>query len=164
MNRFDKFYFAYFLLHIPITVFMDSNIVVPKEYLVSWAQAVLDFHISTNKDFLLVETPLWLQVFGLFELVFQLPLFVYCSIKLYKGNDRLHWIWMVIYGFNASFTTLVCLVYVYLTGDQYGLSFGERINLLGIYSPYLVIPLVMLIDYVKRIQSSLSVDLEKKAV
>lgn len=152
----DTFYLAYFLVHIPITIFMDSALVVPAEYRFLFASALLDFHISTNKDFMLVSTPIWLKVFGLFELLFQLPLFFYCSAKLWEANTRKHWVYMVLYGFNAAFTTLVCLVYIFAEGPHNGLTQGETYKLMAIYFPYLAIPAFMMIDYGKRISEALS--------
>lgn len=150
MNKLDKFYLVYFLLHIPITVLIDSNIVVPDEHRLAISKSILEFHISTNNDILLINNPLWFKLFGLVELVFQLPLFFYCSLLLYKQVSKSYYVYMIIYGFNASFTTFVCLGYIYFEGIASNMSNFEIYNLLAIYSPYLFIPLVMLVDYSKR--------------
>lgn len=57
---------------------------------------------------------------------------------------------MIIYGFNASFTTFVCLVVTYFEGNSHNLSNKEVYNLIAIYIPYLLIPLVILVDYSVR--------------
>ncbi|ODV79075.1 uncharacterized protein CANTADRAFT_6254 [Suhomyces tanzawaensis NRRL Y-17324] len=156
LNGRDKFYFLYFLIHIPITVLIDSNIVVPREYQWEISTQILDFHVETNKDVLFMgPRPIWFQVFGAVELLFQLPLFVYCIIHMYAGTKR-HYAWMSLYGFNASFTTLVCLFHVYFASDEYGLTLGEKGKLVGIYVPYLLIPLGIMVDYVGRIGQELT--------
>lgn len=147
MNKLDKFYLGYFLIHIPITILIDSNIVVPIEYALELSKLILNFHISANHDFLLLEKPVWFQLFGLVELVFQLPLFFYCSYHLYKQQSKSYYVYMIIYGFNAAFTTFVCLGVTYFEGHLHGLTTPQIYNLIAIYVPYLLIPFVIMVDY-----------------
>ncbi|CAK7902862.1 hypothetical protein CAAN1_07S04742 [[Candida] anglica] len=153
-RKLDWFYFWYFVIHVPITVLIDSCLIVPPSWQFNIQKTLVQFHIATNNDFLLDTLPLWLQVFGFVELVFQLPLFVYGAFKLYN-NDITIYPWLVIYGFNASFTTLVCLVYVLAEGESHGLLSGQVWGLFGLYVPYFIIPLVMLIDSMNRILKKL---------
>lgn len=60
------------------------------------------------------------------------------------------------YGFNAFLTTLVCLVYIEAEGVSNGLSNNEVVSLSGMYTPYLLIPLVMMIDCGVRLMSYIS--------
>ncbi|RLV85196.1 putative membrane protein [Meyerozyma sp. JA9] len=148
----DKFYLWYFLIHIPITLLVDASLVVPREYLPSISLKLLEFHISTNKDFLLVQLPLWLQAFGAVELLFQLPLFVIGAYCLYI-KSRAIYPYMLLYGFNASFTTAVCIVHVFHDGHSYGLSEAQVRQLILVYVPYFAIPFVMMVDYLNRISA-----------
>lgn len=152
MNWRDTVYWWYFVVHIPITVFIDSTIVVPKEWQLLVSRSIVDFHVSTNHDILLLDAPVWFKVFGAVELLMQLPLFFYCAYHLKRETTR-HWPWMVVYGFNAGFTTLVCLVYV--IADQGRLTVSQKANLLAVYTPYLVLPFVMMADYIGRINQRL---------
>ena len=150
----DKFYVAYFLMHIPITLIIDSCIIIPEEQRFQFQKQFLEFHISSNKDFLLVSLPLWLKVFGLFELFVQLPFFAIGAYMLVKQMKQVY-PYMLIYGFNASFTTLVCLVHIFCDYERFCLTTGESYKLAALYIPYLVIPLVMLVDYSIRINKSI---------
>lgn len=150
----DRFYIVYFLIHIPITIIIDSCIIIPEEQRFQLQRQFLEFHISSNKDFLLVNLPLWLRVFGLFELFVQLPFFFVGSYMLFKQLKQVYPL-MLIYGFNASFTTLVCLVHILCDYQGAGLTAGESYKLAALYIPYLIIPLVMLVDYSFRINHSL---------
>lgn len=150
MNNLDRFYLVYLLIHIPITILIDSNIVVPIEYAFEISKKILNFHIETNHDFLLRERPIWFQIFGLIELVFQLPLFFYCSYHIYLQKSKTYYIYMIIYGFNAAFTTFVCLGVTYFEGHLYGLTPSQVFNLIAIYVPYLLIPLLIMVDYSHR--------------
>lgn len=154
MNKRDTFYYWYFLIHIPITVVMDSCLVIPAESRHWIQQFLLDFHLDVNKDFLIDHPPIWLQVFGLFELFVQLPIFVLAPFAL-RRNSRKIYVVMTIYGFNAFLTTLVCLVYVYLKGEAHGLTVEETWNLFALYVPYFAIPLVMMLDCGWRVMKML---------
>ncbi|GME81699.1 unnamed protein product [Ambrosiozyma monospora] len=65
------------------------------------------------------------------------------------------WLLIFTYGLNASFTTVVCLIYVFLEGESNGLQSNEIYQLLGVYCPYLLIPGMIAIDYYRRIQDVL---------
>lgn len=149
-RKLDLFYFAYFVIHVPVTLLIDSCLIVPLQWQCGLQQRIVQFHIAANHDFLLASLPLWLQVFGLIELTFQLPLFVYGAYKLYLRRRDVY-PWLMLYGFNASLTTLVCLSYVILQGEAYGLSPWQVHQLFALYVPYLLIPLVMLIDLTQRV-------------
>lgn len=130
---------------------MDSSLVIPDEYQLSTTRYLLAFHISTNKDFLLSNTELWLKLFGLIELVFQLPLFVLNVLNRLPHKN----IWNLIYSVNVSLTTSVCLVYICCQYEAYGLNVLEAAKLFVIYVPYLVISLVMFVDCFNRLSVSL---------
>ncbi|CAH2355388.1 uncharacterized membrane protein [[Candida] railenensis] len=149
-RKLDWFYFWYFVVHIPVTLLIDSCLIVPATWQFNIQKTLVSFHIATNKDFLLDTLPLWLKVFGFIELTFQLPLFFFAAIKLYHNSSSVY-PWLVVYGFNASFTTLVCLVHVLVEGNSHGLQDAEVYGLFGLYVPYFIIPLVMLIDSMKRV-------------
>lgn len=145
MNKRDTFYYWYFIIYIPVTVIMDLTMVVPERFQPGWQQTLAAFHINTNKDFLLREMPLWLYISATFELFVQLPIF-FIAARALKRNCQKVYVLMTVYGFNAFFTTLLCLAYVWRDASSYGLTTGEKANLLGLYTPYFLIPLFMMVD------------------
>ncbi|PVH18140.1 uncharacterized protein CXQ87_001057 [Candidozyma duobushaemuli] len=145
MNKRDTFYYWYFVIHIPVTLVMDSTIVIPSEWQPAWQKALLAFHINTNKDFLLRELPLWLKISGTFELFVQLPIFFIAARALSRQCQKVY-VLMTVYGFNAFFTTFLCLAYAWRDGPAHGLTNGELTNLLALYTPYFLIPLFMMVD------------------
>ena len=151
MGRLDNFYFMYMVFHVPITIFVDSSLVIPPQYQLEITKSLLATHLDANKDFLLVQLPLWLKVFGAFELAFQLPLFFYCAYAIWRQTSKSYYVWMTVYGFNAMLTTLVCMVYVWVDGEVNNLTLAEVYQLEVVYSPYLVIPLIMMVDHAWRI-------------
>ena len=156
MKLIDKVYLWYFIIHIPITIFIDSSIVIPKHYQLSITKSILEFHISTNNDILLAYPQTWFEIFGFIELIFQLPLFFYFIYKLLSSNRRVldvnYYLWSIIYGFNAGFTTFVCLIWLIIEYKNFQLLDLQLINLLAIYIPYLLLPLILLIHSFKQIQ------------
>lgn len=128
---------------------MDSSIIVPFDKLHPFQQYLAQLHLTANKDFLLQNPPLWLKFFGAFEVFFQLPIFFYAAFALWKDYKSVLVV-MSIYGFNAFFTTGVCLIYVLTEAAKNGLSEAEKWNLFALYSPYFVIPLAMMIDSASR--------------
>lgn len=155
-------YYYYFVIHIPITIFLDSCTIIPEKFQV--AKALINWHITRNHDFLLVEKPYWFQFFILIELVFQLPLFIWFITKFRqlwaidrtsKRNQVLYGrissqmrYWLRIYGFVASTTTFVCLIVIAFHGYYYPVKLEitvmEKIKLIAIYAPYFVIPFRLL--------------------
>lgn len=152
MNKIDTFYFWYFVVHIPITILIDLCLVVPPASRHWVQQLAVKFHIDSNKDFLLQAPPLWLQYFGAFEMFFQLPLFFIAAYGLYKRLRKVLVV-LIVYGFNAAFTTGACLTYVVSRAEEHGLSAAEKWKLFGLYVPYLLIPAFMMVECSARVMS-----------
>lgn len=150
MNKRDRFYFSYFLFHIPITLLIDSCLVLPPSSRFGFQNWLVEYHILTNKDFLLADPPLWLRIFGGFEIFYQLPFFFFGAWALWKQWTPIY-VGITVYGFNAFLTTLVCLAYVESEGVANGLTQDEVFALGGLYTPYLLVPLVMMIDCCLRL-------------
>ncbi len=73
-------------MHIPITILIDSALVIPPENRFSLQKTILDFHIQQNNDVLLINPPSWLVLFGWIEMVFQLPTFFIGVYKLINSE------------------------------------------------------------------------------
>lgn len=154
MNKRDTFYYWYFLIHIPVTIVMDSTLVVPEQFQYDFQKYLINLHIDYNKDFLSLAPPFWLKIFVCFELFFQLPVFFLGPYYLRKNSKKIL-LAMMVYGFNAFATTLVCLVYILREGALNGLTESETWNLFAVYSPYFVIPLFMMFDCGNRVMKLL---------
>ncbi|CCD24295.1 Ema19p NDAI_0C06360 [Naumovozyma dairenensis CBS 421] len=154
------FFWYYFLIHIPITIFIDASVIIPSNWQVG--STIVSWHIQQNNDFLLWEKPLWLKICVFFELVSQLPLFFYFLKRLnekYYENARLIDRkrlnkWLFRYGLIASATTFYCLYeiakrghYPFLGSDEtlVPLSNADKLKLIGVYLPTFLIPLRLLL-------------------
>ena len=123
--------------HIPATILMDSQAILPPAVVPGFAKSLLRFHVRTNHDPLMEWQPVWFKSFILFELLFQLPFFFVGFRAFY---ERRNWIRIpgIAYGAHTA-TTLVPILAEILTHDEFP-SEAARWQLFLIYLPYLVIP------------------------
>ncbi|SCU78049.1 LAME_0A03092g1_1 [Lachancea meyersii CBS 8951] len=159
----QNFYYYYFVTHIFTTILVDSTVVVPEKF--QFTKWLVDYHISLNNDFLLYERPAWLWWFVLVECVGQLPAFFWFAYKLrhiwalrkassddktskmqLNASNKQLLFWLRVYGWNAGLTTLFCLYTVwtrgyYPEGEFLPMSVEDKLKLMAVYCPYLIIPL-----------------------
>ncbi|EDV23745.1 Transmembrane protein 97 [Trichoplax sp. H2] len=143
----------YFITHIPITILLDSQAIFPDSYYPKSVTGVMQFHINEFKDPLMADPPIWLQTFIVIECLLQLPFFFFASYAFIKGIKKCKWVKLpcIVYAAHVATTVVPILAHLALT-DFSNATIGpktdkERLILIAIYIPYLVIP-VMLLFYV----------------
>ncbi|KAK7205934.1 transmembrane protein 6/97 [Myxozyma melibiosi] len=149
----DCFYFIYFIIHAFVTAFIDIGIIIPRDYRLKIQSNLLDLHVSMNNDPLLKNPPAWFVSFVVIEGIFQLPFFVVGAIAFYRDSKKVY-IPTLVYGVNASLTTLACLIeitYGFRNLSPEELSDGDRVGLFWVYFPTFVIPLFMIVDMMRRL-------------
>ncbi|XP_041580361.1 sigma intracellular receptor 2 [Vulpes lagopus] len=143
----------YFLSHIPITLLMDLQVVLPRELYSVELTNLLKWYTTEFKDPLLQAPPMWFKSFLFCELVFQLPFFPMATYAFLRGGCR--WIRTpaIIYSVHTM-TTLIPILSTLLFEDfskasgfkgQGPKTFRERLTLVSVYAPYLLIPLMLLL-------------------
>ncbi|XP_004635484.1 sigma intracellular receptor 2 [Octodon degus] len=143
----------YFLSHIPITLFLDLQGLLPRELYPDQVRNLLQWYSTEFKDYLMEDRPMWFRSFLVCELVFQLPFFPIAAYAFFKGSCR--WIRTpaVIYSVHTV-TTLIPILASFLFDDFSKTShfrgrgpqtLSERLTLVSIYAPYLLIPLTLLL-------------------
>ncbi|KAK9235639.1 transmembrane protein 6/97 [Lipomyces kononenkoae] len=145
----DAFYFVYGVLHIFITVAIDSAGVIEHDSRPGFQKALLKVQIEENKDPLMANVPVWLYTFIGVELLFQLPVFIGGAWALHRDYKKAY-IALLIYGVNASITTLACIAEL-AWNQEFELTGGERQKLIWIYFPTFLIPLILTVDMAARI-------------
>ena len=126
--------------HIPATLMMDSQALLPPAIVPGFMKSLLQFHVDTNADPLMANPPTWFKSFILFELLFQLPFF-FIGFKAFY--ERKNWIRIpgVVYGAHTA-TTLVPILAEILHSDSFP-DEAARWKLFFIYLPYLIVPASM---------------------
>ena len=78
----DFVLFMFLLSHIPITILLDSQSIIPRELYPDFAKRLLDFWIDTSQDPLVSTNPTWFKALVWCELCIQLPYFFLATYAL----------------------------------------------------------------------------------
>ncbi|KAL0479575.1 sigma intracellular receptor [Acrasis kona] len=149
LRRFgDLVVFLYFITHIPITILIDSQVLLRKSITYHPAiSSVFDDYSVNFQDKLVTNAPLWFQVFTLCELILQLPFFPVAAYAYYKGKNWIR-IPAIVYGVHVV-TTLIPILSTQFFDPEYRPT--SNIVLLGlsaIYSIYFFIPFYIVVTNV----------------
>ncbi|KAJ1306872.1 hypothetical protein OPQ81_007857 [Rhizoctonia solani] len=144
----DFLYLVYFAIHIPPTVLMDLQVVLPQ------VAGAMGLHgVPTQFT--------WFYTFLVLEELFQLPLFI-LGIYMLRKNSPYTPILLAVYGSHVT-TTMAPVLATFLATPSTGSSASEKVvrfsslnssqlsMLLSSYIPFLVIPLLMAIDGTRRL-------------
>ncbi|XP_026717213.1 sigma intracellular receptor 2 [Athene cunicularia] len=111
---------------------------------------LLEWYTSTFRDPLMLQPPAWFKAFMYCEAVLQLPFFPVAVYAFLKGGCR--WIRTpaIIYSTHAATTLFAILAHIlfhdFSPSEQPGpQTQRERLTLLSVYVPYLLIPLLILV-------------------
>ncbi|PIK46185.1 putative transmembrane protein [Apostichopus japonicus] len=77
-------FFLYFLTHIPVTVFINSQALLPVWIYPQMAQDVVNWYSRTFKDAMVRDGDAWYRSSIVVELLFQLPFFFVASYAFCK--------------------------------------------------------------------------------
>ncbi|KAM3856474.1 sigma intracellular receptor 2 [Vipera latastei] len=138
----------YFLTHIPLTLFIDLQALMPGVY-PSALSDLLTWYKTTFKDSLMASPEPWFKSFLYFEAFLELFFFPVAAYAFWKGNCK--WIRtpVIIYTTHVITMVVACLTHILFAdfsnakvpGPQ---TLQERLILSAFYAPFLAISLVML--------------------
>ncbi|CAJ0938144.1 unnamed protein product [Ranitomeya imitator] len=146
----ELLFFLYFFSHIPITLLVDLQPVLPAGWYPQQLLDVMKWYAVTFKDHLMMNPPPWFKSFVYCEAILQLPFFFVAAYAFLKGGCRWIRIPAIVYSSHVA-TTVFPILAQLLYGDfpktsqVDSPSQQERLTLVSIYSPYLVIPLLILL-------------------
>uniref|UniRef100_A0A8D0FJD5 Transmembrane protein 97 n=1 Tax=Strix occidentalis caurina TaxID=311401 RepID=A0A8D0FJD5_STROC len=111
---------------------------------------LLEWYTATFRDPLMLQPPAWFKAFMYCEAVLQLPFFPVAVYAFLKGGCR--WIRTpaIIYSTHAATTLFAILAHILFHDFSQSEQLGprtqrERLTLLSVYVPYLLIPLLILV-------------------
>nr|XP_031862314.1 uncharacterized protein CI109_002279 [Kwoniella shandongensis]KAA5529386.1 hypothetical protein CI109_002279 [Kwoniella shandongensis] len=157
MSRFagrglEKFWFAFCVLHIPVTLLLDLQSIYPTSWLAStplpaffqWSIAlardpILGGAISGSREFA------WLRTYFFLEGGFQLPCFVLGAVGLWRNDKRVYPL-LLAYGASTATTLIPCLGALFTANPKPAFTTTEWVTLLSEYIPFLLIPLGIAVD------------------
>ncbi|KAJ3026731.1 UNVERIFIED_CONTAM: Transmembrane protein 97 [Siphonaria sp. JEL0065] len=141
----------FFVLHIPITVLMDAQLLFPawtaKNYPKPVIQAALDYVKDTN-DYLIMERQLWFISTLWCEMIVQFPFYLFLIHGLITDSKHVRTAG-IIYGTHTC-TILVPILYDMILNTNGIQSASQRVQTISIYSIWFFMPLVILYAMVFR--------------
>ena len=143
-------YLIYFLSHIPITLFIDSQAILPGRWFPALPVDLLGWHIETNHDFLMRTRPDWFRSLVFVEVLLQLPFFVVASRALLARTEARFRAAFVVYGAHTATTMVPILGEIILRGGDAFPTESHRWRLVAIYVPYLAVPLAIARSFAAR--------------
>jgi hypothetical protein len=141
MNQILKIIFlVYFISHIPITLCLDCQVVFGSLY-PEVLTTVYSWYCQHYSDLLMLRQPVWLKSFVFCEFLFQLPFFF---VAVYGLLYEKEWIRTpsIIYGAHVSTTVIPILSEIVFSRE---ILLIEKCTLLSFYTPYLLIPMTLLL-------------------
>lgn len=146
----EVIYFFYFASHIPITLCIDLQALLPEHVYPQSLKDLLKWYAEEFRDPMVLDPPAWFRSFILCELLFQLPFFPVAAYAFWKGGCR--WIRTpaIVYSTHVATTLVPILAHILFysfpskphAGPQ---TMQERWFLVSIYAPYLIIPVMLLL-------------------
>ncbi|XP_015736584.1 sigma intracellular receptor 2 [Coturnix japonica] len=139
----------YFISHIPITLLIDLQPLLPAGLYPQQLTELLTWYATTFRDPMMLQPPAWFKAFIYCEAALQLPFFPVAAYAFLKGGCK--WIRTpaIIYSTHVATTLFAILAHIlfhdFSTSEHLGpQTLRERLILLSIYAPYLLIPLLIL--------------------
>lgn len=136
-------FLIFFSSHIPITLLVDSQALLPSSLYPQAVKDLLDFYVNLVNDPLMAR-PLfagpWFQSFVVGELLFQLPFFCLAIRMMLNGQST--WPdWFrtacIIYGSHTSTTLIPILATVIMNPEA---SISNKLVCVSVYLPYIIFP------------------------
>ncbi|NXH09478.1 SGMR2 protein, partial [Bucco capensis] len=145
----ERLFALYFLSHIPITLLIDLQALLPAGLHPASLTELLQWYAATFRDPMMLQPPEWFKAFIYCEAFLQLPFFPVAAYAFFKGGCK--WIRTpaIIYSTHVATTLFAILAHIlfhdFSSGEPAGpRSQQQRLTLLCVYLPYLLLPLLLL--------------------
>ncbi|XP_052073602.1 sigma intracellular receptor 2-like [Mytilus californianus] len=153
----DFIFLCYFITHIPISIFVDAQVLLPKWIFPTKVVELKAWYCAEFKDTMMIDPPAWFRTFVYCEFIFQFPFFFVAVYAFIKGIKNCSWIRtpMIVYSTHVATTTAAICFHIMYNDFSKSKPKGpktqiERQALLMFYFPYLLIPLLMLTNFIFR--------------
>mmetsp|Transcript_31719 Transcript_31719/g.88887 ORF Transcript_31719/g.88887 Transcript_31719/m.88887 type:complete len:187 (+) Transcript_31719:237-797(+) len=142
--------FVFFVTHIPITLSIDAQSVVPREFFPQAVVRLVDWYYENFDDpfyspFAEAYTGrthpqyFWFRVIIFGELFFQLPFFFYAIWAMWNCAESFRGP-AIFYGSHVALTVYIILAYVWLAPTM-TIPSHKLLRMTAVYMPYFIFPL-----------------------
>lgn len=143
-------FFFYFATHIPITLFIDLQALLPEHVYPQPLKDLLKWYAADFKDPMVLDPPEWFKSFVFCEALLQTPFFPIAAYAFLKGGCKWIRIPAIVYSTHVATTLIPILAHILFyqfplkpnPGPQ---TVQERWLLVSIYAPYLLVPVLLLL-------------------
>ncbi|KAK1826103.1 transmembrane protein 6/97 [Podospora conica] len=162
----NEVWLVWSVLQLPLILLVDNLELYPERF---WkpAGSLLHFAYGAKQDYIAeFNDPIpqwsaatasghdsWMGLFCHLEVLFALPIIIFTIFRLgiqRKGTSGAHELALLVYAFEAAFTTLTCMNDVlYWDATIYPAALKQKL-LLNMYAPFFVIPSILFIDMASR--------------
>ncbi|XP_054619927.1 sigma intracellular receptor 2 [Dunckerocampus dactyliophorus] len=139
----------YFVSHIPITLFIDLQAVLPGYLYSQTLKDVLNVYAEKFNDPMVLDPPAWFKSFVVCEALLQTPFFPIAAYAFFKGGCQ--WIRTPAIVYSTHVTTTLIPILSHILFHQFPVDSPrgpqtphERWTLASIYAPYLFVPVLLL--------------------
>lgn len=137
-------FLIFFVSHIPITLFVDSQALLPASWHPQAVKDLLDMYVDFCQDPLMARPTFagpWFQSFVVGELLFQLPFFI-VAVRMLRNGQSTWPDWFrtacIVYGSHTS-TTLIPILATVITYPE--TTVLHKVMTAAVYAPYAFFPL-----------------------
>ena len=137
-------FLIFFASHIPITLLIDSQALLPPAFYPECLKHLLDVYVDFCQDPLMARPTFagpWFQSFVFGEFLFQLPFF-FIAIRMMRSGKTTWPDWFrtacIIYGTHTSTTLIPVLATIIMNSEANAM---HKIVTSAVYFPYLSFPL-----------------------
>ncbi|ORY41849.1 hypothetical protein BCR33DRAFT_718526 [Rhizoclosmatium globosum] len=141
----------FFILHIPITILMATQIILPEftaAYFPSFAIQAAQDYIRDSQDFLVMERALWFQSTVWCEWLVQFPFYVYLIYALVVDSKHVRTAGIV-YATHTC-TILVPIVYEMVFAENGIQTPAQKMQTVSVYSIWFILPFFILVGMIWR--------------
>lgn len=149
----DLIFVSYFIIHIPIFLFFDSQAIMPNWIYPKPILELMDWYKGDFRDPLMADPPAWFQSFIVCEGVFQLPFFFVAAYAYWKGVSQCRWIRLPVIVYSSHLITVLFAILYHVNTQDFSQSaypgprtVWERMKLSAIYFPFFAVPFTLLVD------------------
>ena len=87
-RRFDLLYLVFFIIHIPVIIFIDIVPFYPEQWVPSVSVTLREYYVSTYRDRFFITPPPWFKSYAVLEAVYHLPISLWMLGALVQGSYK----------------------------------------------------------------------------
>jgi hypothetical protein len=137
----DYLFLAYFLLHLPISIGVDLQLIFPREHFPLFLRTTLDGWVKDADDVLTGTAPLFYRVFVWIELFFHIPFFVAAIYAFVRGKE---WIRLPTIIYATEVLTSMAVV-IAESWDRSHAPLQTKLKLQSVLAIWCILPLMLLV-------------------